>query len=261
MNGPCEPWPAVWCCDLTGYSPAATGMALEAATEVLWALSGRQFGECVLEGLRPCREECGSEYSYMYPPLDWGGWDWPYPALIDGQWFNLGCAGGCTGDCSCNTVSQFMLPMQVLRIVEIIIDGVPVPTGSYRLDNWQYVVRTDGGEWPWCNDLSITSGPGAWSVSVVVGKEVPTMGQFAVGELACEILKLCENEDCVLPVNARRVTRQGVTVDTPEVVRILENGAFGLTSVDMFVAMVNPNRITGRARSYSPDRPPWRFPT
>lgn len=256
---PCEPWPAVWCCDLTGYSPAATGNALEAATEVLWALSGRQFGECVLEDLRPCREECGIYSNYGRP--EWSGWGWPYPDLIAGQWYNLGCGGGCDGGCSCNTVEQFILPMKVTRIVDIVIDGQIVPTGSYRLDNHRFVVRTDGGGWPHCNDLSVSFGPGSWSVTVVVGEPVPKLGQLAVGELACELAKLCNDEECVLPTNARRVTRQGVTVDTPDVKAVIETGALGLQFVELFIASYNPSRLAYASTSRSPDRPPLRYPT
>lgn len=249
--GPCEPWPAVWCCDLTGATPAATGMALQAATEVLWGLSGRQFGECIVNDLRPCRSECGIFNFYDRP--EWAGWGWPRPALIAGQWYNLGCGGSCSGGCSCNTVEEFVLPVQASRIVQIVIDGEVLPTGSYRMDNFRYVVRTDGGQWPWCNDLSIDFGPGAWSVTIAVGKEVPITGQLAVGELACEIIKMCAFEDCALPTNARRITRQGVTVDTPEITAKLQNGAMGLEYVDMFVATFNPNRLASRSKSYSPD--------
>lgn len=262
MNiGPCEPWPAIWCCSLVGRSATVTGNALMAATEVLWGLSGRQLGECTISGLRPCREECGI---YSNPLYQWS-WDanngWPYPSLVDGRWYNLGCAGGCGDSCSCNTVHQFTLPLNVNRVSRIVIDGDVVPTGSYQVYNWRYVVRSDGGEWPWCNDPAILSGPGAWSVDVVVGDEVPVIGQMAAGELACQIMQLCCNEECELPVNARRVTRQGVTVDTPELTTIVATGSLGLPYVNEFLAMVNPSQIKSRSRSYSPDTMRTRFPT
>lgn len=255
MNiGPCEPWPAIWCCDLIGASPAATGYALEAATEVLWALSGRQFGECLITGLRPCRDECAD----VYGSAPWHSaslqYQWPSPALINSQWYNLGC-GGCLGACTCNTVSQFTLPSGATRVVAIYIDGEVMPTGSYQTFNHRYVERIDGGEWPRCND------DGLWTITVAVGAEVPVIGQMAVGELACQIYSLCGDNDCELPVNARRVTRQGVTVDTPELTSIVATGALGLQYVNSFLAAFNPNQLQSRSRSFSPDNPAMRYPT
>lgn len=237
---PCEPWDSdCQCCRIDGASPAVTGAAVMAATEVLWAASGRRFGECLVEGLLPCRDECG----------DYGGsgTGWPFPALVDGSWFNLGC-GGCLGPCSCNTVEKFTLPGPVSSVVEIVIDGQVVPTGSYHLENWHTVVADGGLTWPWCND-------GSWTVSVVYGHEVPQLGLMAHAELACEMVKACvPGQDCRLPARVQTITRQGITQQFIDPQEFLTEGRVGLYLSDLFIRTFNPSGLHSRPRVYSPDR-------
>lgn len=224
-----------------------------AATEVLWALSGRQFGECSVTVL-PCPEQCdGAQFA---SPWGWSSGDvagWPYPQLVNGAWYNLGC-GGCGGnDCSCNTVEQFILPGPVSRIVEVQVDSQVVPTGSYRLDNYRFVVRTDGGTWPTCND-------GGWSVTLVYGAEVPSLGLMAAAELACEFVKACTpgSKDCRLPQRVVSIVRQGVSQQFLDPSALLENGKIGLYLSDLFIQSTNPSNLAARPRVYSPDAPTLR---
>jgi len=242
--GPCSPWPfECGCCKIDGASPAVTGAAIVAATEVLWAASGRRFGECLVEGLLPCPEDCP----------DVSGGSWPSPALIGGSWFNLGCGGGCVGPCSCNTVEAFLLPAPVTRVVEVVVDGIVVPTGSYRLENWRRVVRTDGGRWPRCND-------GTWTVSVVVGKEVPQLGLLAAAELACEMVKACvPGQECRLPARVQMITRQGITQQFIDPQEFLKEGRVGLYMSDLFIQTFNPFGLKSRPRVFSPDAPSRRI--
>jgi hypothetical protein len=250
LAGPCAAWEPIWCCELTAAQEAVTGTAVAAATEVYWALSGRQFGECQVT-LRPCREDC--------VPAGWSGPAWgggPVPALIDGQWLNLVC-GSCAGECSCSALSEFVLPGPVARVVEIVVDGAVVPTGSYRVDDWRRVVRTDGGRWPACNDLSKpATEPGTWQVTAAVGAGVPTLGRMAVGELACEIAKGCAgDDDCRLPFNVVQLVRQGVTISFPTIMELLEAGVLGMEFGDLFIRTYNPGGLASRPLVLTPDRP------
>jgi hypothetical protein len=232
-----------------------TGIAVTSATEILFALSGRRFGLCEVTS-RPCREDC-YDYPYYTNLLPWTG-QWPYPALIGGSWFNLGC-GGCGNTCSCTTVSEFILPSPVYRIVQIKIDGGVVPTGSYRLDNNRKVVRTDGGMWPICNDLSRDdTEAGTWSVTAQYGSPIPDMAQLAMGQLACEISKAASGQDCSLPAGVTQLVRQGVTIDFPDVGELFKQGRTGLYLVDAFLATYNPNGLKRRSRTYSVDGPAFR---
>lgn len=255
MNvGPCEAWPVQWGnCDLTGVSPTVQSNAVMAATEILWALSGRQFGECPVT-VRPCPDNCLDSIAHtIWPLVD----AWPYPTLMDGSWYNLGCGGSCFGDCSCNTVFQFTLPGTVASIIEIRIDGSVVPTGSYRLDNGRYVVRTDGKMWPFCNNLSASSGPGTWTVTYMVGAEVPMLGQMAVGELACEFIKAGTSE-CRLPARVQNLSRQGVSMTLLDPQEFLTEGRVGLYVCDLFITSWNPAHLPSKPRVASPDTPRFR---
>jgi len=253
--GPCSDWNVRWVCDVSTESPTATGLAASAATSILWALSGRQFGTCQVT-LRPCRRECYDTAWWNSYGTPWTtSWDYPgssYP------WFVLGC-GGCRGTCSCSEISEVILPSPVSSIVSVKLDGSVAPTGTYRVDNNRLLVRTDGQKWPYCNDLNKDdTQPGTWSVTALYGQPVPSSGQFAMGELACEILKASNGDDCRLPPGVTSLIREGVTIQYPDVGALLKEGRTGLYLVDMFLASTNPNRLQARSRIYSPDSMPHR---
>lgn len=252
--GPCSVWPVQWTCDLDTLNPAVTGVAVSMATDVLWALTGMRFGTCEVT-LRPCRRDCfdGRFFDDFGPP--WTGARWyPQPALIGGQWFNLTC-GTCT-DCSCTEVSEALLPAPVNTIVEVKIDGTPMASGAYRIDNNRLLVRTDGGRWPRCNDLSLAdTEEGTWSVTATYGEDIPDGAALAVGELACEIAKAADGGDCRLPPGVQQLARQGVTISYPDVGELFRQGRTGLYLVDMFIATWNPYGLRQRSRVYRVDRP------
>jgi len=251
--GPCQTWPVQLLCDIPVEAAPITGYAIEMATDLLWSLTGMRFGLCTVT-LRPCRRDCFDPW-----PSDWQSWpytgSYPQPALISGQWFNLVC-GSCPGTCSCSSVSEFVLPSPVNRIVDITIDGTPMVTGSYRLDNNRIVVRTDGGEWPRCNDLSVNDGePGTWTVTAEFGEPIPDAAALAMGELVCEIIRGATGGDCRLPAGVTQLIRQGVTIQFPDVGELFSQGRTGLYLVDMFVNTWNPYGLRQKSRTYNVDRP------
>jgi hypothetical protein len=237
-----------------------TGYAVQSASRFLWALSGRRFGTCSVT-LRPCRKQCYSSWpgnSYAYPwssygaPLASAAWDASY-------WFPLGC-GTCGDDCSCKYVPEINLPGPVADVTAVKVDGALLPTSSYRLDNNRILVRTDGQDWPRCNDLTqADTAVGTWSVTTDVGTAVPQSGQLAVGQLACEILKAITGEDdCRLPSTVTNLVRQGVSITFPDINALLTEGRTGLYLCDLFLAAENPNRLDQRARVYNVDHPSYR---
>lgn len=250
--GPCSDWPTRWVCDVSTQSPTATGMAVEAATRILWSLSGRRFGTCQVT-LRPCRSDCMDNWS-SYP-----GWDWPTGyTMPPWDWYTIPYAcGSCMRGCSCNYLSEVVLPSPVSSIVTVKMDGTPMATGgAYRLDDNRFLVRTDGQSWPRCNNLLLDdSQVGTWSVTALYGEDVPASGQFAMGELACEILKAAAGEDCRLPPGVTQLVREGVTISYPDVGQLLKEGRTGLYLVDLFLASENPKGLRQRGRVYSVDSP------
>jgi len=253
--GPCSDWPVTWTCEVDTLNPAVTGVAVSMATEVLWALTGMRFGTCQVT-LRPCRRSCyEGGFFDDFGPAWAGGRLYPQPALIGGQWFNLTC-GSCSGECSCGRVSEVLLPAPVNQIVEVKVDGTPLVSGAYRVDNNRLLVRTDGGDWPRCNDLALAdTEAGTWSVTALYGEDLPDGAPLAVGQLACEIAKAATGGDCKLPAGLQQLVRQGVTISYPDVGELFRQGRTGLYLVDMFVAAWNPSGLRQRSRVYSVDRP------
>jgi hypothetical protein len=252
--GPCSDWVPYWTCDnVLTASPALTGYAVNAATRVLWALSGRRYGTCQAT-LRPCRRECYTDF-----PLGWSQWDRTSQGNFVWSdyryWFPLGC-GSCEGDCSCTRISETILPTPVNTVVQVKVDGTPLVTGAYRVDNNRLLVRTDGQVWPRCNDLNKDdTQAGTWSVTATYGEDVPQSARFAVGELACEIIKAATGTDCRLPPGITSLARQGVNISIPDFGDLLKDGRTGLYLVDMFLVTENPHRLQQRGRVFSVDHP------
>jgi hypothetical protein len=244
----------VWPCDVSCESPTTTGSAARFATEVVWGLSGRQFGLCTVK-LRPCRRECDDFFSGFpqFGDAFPGDGQFVTPALIGGQWFNLTC-GGCTGGCSCTELSEVVLPAPVYRIVEVRVDGAPLVTGAYHVDDNRLLIRTDGLQWPTCNNLNLPDTEvGTWSVTAEFGIPVPEGGAWAVGELACEFMRALRGDDCRLPQGVTQLVRQNVTISFPQITELLKDRVTGMYLVDMFLATWNPNKLTARSAVYSVD--------
>lgn len=254
--GPCAPWDPIWACTLTGDAPAFTGTAVQVATEILWQLSGQQFGTCEVT-LRPCRRDCVGNFPFL--DMWWDAETWPRPVLYQGAWFNVTCGGGCGTSCSCTVVEEALLPAPVASIVQVKLNGSVMVTGSYRVDDNRLLVRTDGGRWPFCQDLTKDdTQPNTWSVTATYGQAVPLAGQLAVGELACEISKSLAGQSCKLPQPVQQIARQGVTVTFLDPNMVLAQGRLGLYFCDLFLAAFNPERLQVRPRVFDVDSTPWR---
>lgn len=252
---PCEPWGLTWTCDSGCLSPEVTGQSVQAATEILWALTGRQFGLCTVT-IRPCRRTC-NDWTWNLPT----GQTYPMPALIGGQWFNLTC-GQCGDTCACTELSEVVLPGVVDSITQVKLDGAVLSSSAYRVDNGRLLLRTDGGRWPYCQELNYPdTAPGTWSVTARYGRPVPPMGALAVGELACEITKALNNEECRLPREVTRLHRQGVTINYNDITALMSKGLTGLYLVDQFIQAYNPRRLTSPPKVYNLDKPTTRFTT
>lgn len=246
--GPCGPWPIIWPCEEP--SGDTKTQVVQAATEILHALSGRQFGLCQVT-LRPCRRDCADA------PW-WPGTVWPRPALVDGLWYNLAC-GICPESCSCSRLSEVLLPAPVFAVQEVKVDGTVLPSTSYRVDDSRRLIRTDGGEWPRCNNFALAdTEAGTWSVTATYGQPVPMLGELAMGELACSLLPILAGEDCPLPPNITQLVRQGVTITMPDPNEVIRQGGLGLRISDLFVRAFNPHALPARSRVYSVDGPSHR---
>jgi hypothetical protein len=257
-SGPCQPWDPIWPNNVPTTTADRTDAAVQAASEVLWTMTGMRFGACPIT-IRPCRDDCRDVYG-PYWAGGWSGagwWQWgagPMPVLYQGVWSLWPC-GTCTAGCSCAHVSQVNLPSPVASVIEVRIDGAVLDPSAYRCDDFRRLVRVDGGEWPRCNNLSLNEGAvGTWSVTVEVGEQLPELGRLAVGELATEFIKaLTGDASCGLPAQVQQITRQGVSMQFLDPSSTFANGRLGLRFCDLFLTTYNPGGLKARPRMYSPD--------
>ena len=265
---PTAPWPTLpgsppsGLCDLSVESPAITGLAAQAATNVLWSLTGMRFGTTQIK-LRPCIRPCLLTSFPGYGLDPWPGVGWGSLLYGGGTWgwgaVGVGC-GQCGDDCGCGSLSEIVLPAPVNQIVEVRMDGAVITGSAYRLDNNRRLVRRDGLIWPSCQNLRLDdTQPGTFSVTATYGEDVPPDAAWAVSELMCEFIRSFHGEDCNLPPNVTALTQQGVSISMPDLTTAFAKDRLtGLRRVDMFVRTYNPAGIHRRARAYSVDRTPFR---
>lgn len=264
--GPCSGWLPLdlsTCVVTGGGGPCVGGEPITqdqidsaslAAAQLLWALTGRQFGTCSVT-IRPCRKACNPcpdlpAFDVNVGPGGVG------PALIDGLWYNLPpCA--CQDSCSCSTVCAVPLPFPACEVTEVVVDGVSI-TGGYRIDNFNSLVREDGGCWPACQDLSLpATEEGTWAITLSYGREVPELVLRATAEIAGELLKSCVGAPCKLPQRLNSITRQGVTVSFIDPQEFLRNGRTGFYLADLAIQAYNPRGLQRRPAVWSPDVSRW----
>lgn len=263
-------WPVDWSvCDpelFASLPPELAALAESLAVQTLRALTGYRVGGCAIT-VRPCKRSCVPS-SYLVAPeegLNWAGytgagsWGWAPYIGPDGLWLN---SCGCRNDnCSCVEVREVVLPGPVGRVDSVVLDGVAIPATSYRVDNGNRLVRTDGDDWPACQDMNLDSGVGTFMVTYLKGVPVDGVGSYVAGLLAAEFAKACTGGDCALPSNVTNIARQGISVDMdPE---MFMDGLTGIKSVDAWIRVWNPmDRLPSGI--YSPDiagarQTTWRF--
>jgi len=221
----CEPWPIVWPCSIDTEDPDKVSAARDAAQTILNGLSGHRFGLCsVTESYRAsCSSACGIPYK-----------------TSDGVWRN--------GIADAHTCCHVLLQHKPVRaILSVVVSGETLDPNEYALER-DYLWRRHAC-FPCvadCDDPEII-------VAYAYGNDVPTLGQLAMGEVACEILAGLSGADCRLPSNAVSVSRQGVTVDLGDAQTLFDQGRIGLPIADAFLRAVNPSKLVSQSQVFSPD--------
>lgn len=244
MSGLCSDW--ITLADLgdcgcsTAPNPQVVSQSITTASQILYLLSGQQFpGECT-DIVRPCNcHGCGGL---------------PVPMHFPSGWRNV--CGGCGGYCGAGGASILLPNRPVISVEEVTIDGEPFT--DFRLDSPGWLIRTDGGDWPSCQDITLdTTEAGTWEVSYTYGKVPPTALRFAAVVFATELVKACQGETtCRIPAGAVSMQRQGITYDFD-----IGLGKIGLFEVDRVIEAFNRHGVARRARVYSPDDLTWSRPT
>jgi hypothetical protein len=153
-------------------------------------------------------------------------------------------------DCGCTGESIIKLYSPVRTIVEVKIDGDVVDPDSYRVVREKYLQRLDDPGppvlhrgWPSCQNVTLDdSEDGTFSITYTYGRYPPEIGKLAAAQLAKELLKECNGEECDLPKGVSRVTRQGIIVDLNAVTAWVKGTGWhtGMPLVDAFLSTFNP---------------------
>jgi hypothetical protein len=253
-GGPCTAWiteaDLVACCDVEDTGSDLFDQVIVQASEVLFDLSARQYPGLCEKTVRPCRTSCGCGWQMLSRGyvINWTGESW----LCDG--FTCGCA-------PLSEVRLSGYPVQ--EITQVLIDGAVVAANTYRLHRSRYLIRMrDPADpdtvlsWPGCQHLDLEdTEDGTWSVTYTFGQEPPEIGKAAAAQLACELFKQCQGEECQLPKGVTRVTRQGITVEKPSFAawaQVSGSWATGMPLVDAFLSARNPSGLHRRPTVYTP---------
>ncbi|APQ42282.1 head-to-tail adaptor [Mycobacterium phage Rich] len=205
------------------------------AIQVLWALSGRQFGLRTVTA-RPCRSPLPHEqYGYggvivTSYVLSWEG----------NYWRSFPC--GCSGPCRETGPNMVHLPGPVAEVSLVEINGVALDAAQWKLEgNVLYRVTAP---WP-TQDLNRPLGSnGTWGVTYKLGLPVPGGVAELTAILAKEFLTaITGGGNCRLPRTVTTASRQGVTYRVYDPAVIYANGKTGLAEVDMWLAAINPHHL------------------
>lgn len=238
-------WPIdTGCCsEFEQYDPKIQERAKALAGQTMRMLTAYRVGGPPVT-VRPCRA----------PRATASGWyatDSGFmPVLLAGSWVNMVCCG--VSSCGCSEVPTVVLPGPVGRVDQVKIDGQVVPASAYRVDDGRLLVRTDGQQWPLCQDMvKPDTQAGTFSVTYLKGISVDGLGAYAAGILACEYAKACSGAKCRLPSGVETISRQGITMTlTPGA---FPNGRTGIREVDAYLAYWNPYSVKAPSTVWSPD--------
>lgn len=248
----CVPFtPDYACCDdWESHTPELQERATDLAWSTLRVLTGGRVGHCP-SVVRPC----------LGPPCnvctDWWRGDltraggWIGVGIVNGNWVNCACGAP---KCSCERMCEIVMPGPVAGIVQVVLDGIEFDASSFRVDNLNRIVRTDGGCFPSCQNMGrpLTE-IGTFGITYIPGIIPDSSGLWAAGVLACEYAKACIGGKCRLPSSVSTVVRQGVSFTMNE--GMWSNGLVGIREVDAYILSVNPNHHRIPPMVWSPDVP------
>lgn len=260
----CTPWATLEDLELApGFNPdskiepSILGESLTVATDILYELSGHKEPGLCTKTVRPASRNCfgallGFGWSSNYPS-SYGPGDW-YQG-----WGSCGCSAGSYEGCSCAGIDSIRLgAYPLVSIQSVKVNGVAFSPSVYRIDDYKYLVRTDGGSWPTRQDLSKASTqPDTFEVAFTYGHSISTGAKWAACRLGLELAKARANDkSCKLPERVQAVTRQGVTVAFIDVFAFFKEHRTGIYEVDLWLNSVNPYGRTASAAILSPDVTP-----
>lgn len=239
-------WPVLWKLlpDLTDDNREQVLRAVDVATGILWALTGRQYGLRAVEA-RPCKPEVADSYHDLTPGPGWA------PYLDSGVVRNLPtCAAA-----PCDRSGAVLLPGPVHKLLEFLVDGNRMPLNEVHVDGDRVYRRYR--PWPTQNLVLPSSELGTWALWYLRGRVPPKGADYVLAMLAKELLAAETGGTCRLPKRVQNIQRQGVTVNMVHPEDIFDKGVTGIPEVDLWVRAHNPHHLTAPAQVWSPDLGVW----
>ena len=216
--------------------------AAKAASNLLWALSGRKYSGTVTvteryvcvnrlyrygASLRNSSPQLLNGEVYNIPTNDF---DYMYDTTSDGS-------------SASRRVKLRGRPVQTIHTIRNIAGEIVDPSTYYLVDH-STLQATAGQVWVPC-DIEVTYS---------YGIDPPTLGKMAARTMALEFAKLWNgDDDCILPQRVTSISRQGVSYTLLDNQEFIDDMRTGLYAVDMFLKSVNPDRARAKSRVFSPD--------
>lgn len=256
-TGPCANWIAdadVFACapcnTIVGGSQdlVLAGQAATAASEFLFENSRRRFSGLCTKVVRPSTrwheraDRRGSLWSSLPEWTRWRSNTDPHDDEGYRTIFEVGLIG-----------------YPVVAITEVWVDGVQLASTQYRVDNFRWLVRTDGVPWPSFQDLAldphVAGNAPTFEVKFQHGTGPPQLGVLAAREFACDLYKGLKGDQCQIPDRVVNMVRQGTSFALIKPADF-DKGKTGIRLVDLFISTYNPKRRGRRGTIVSPDVPP-----
>ena len=218
------------------------------AVNILWGLSGRQFGVCQTT-IRPCADERQPIHSLerMSAYVGWRSWGILEGGIGLGNLLGCGCGAG---RCLISGPSAVHLPGPVYppdqdHSVTVTFghsDGPEVLDPSEYVIEGDKLIRRHGRPWPFQNHTRPLGEAGTWSVQYWRGTPPPRGAGLYVGILTKELLAAVSGGQCRIPRSVSHMSRQGVSYDF-DMAAIFASGRTGVPEIDTWLKTVNPHAL------------------
>jgi hypothetical protein len=201
--------------------------AIESASLVMYYATGRTYGLCTSDRIRPC------------------------------------VTGNCVHRCGCgvNGLNTGLWP--VVSLESIWIEGAEGDTDDFHIDEWRYLVPNDPEySWPVGNSMVHVADSEeevadplhkVFEIVVQYGIPAPKLIERATRALACEFLQDCLDLPCKLPERVTSQSRAGLSRQMASSQDLLRDGLTGIYAVDLAIKVLNPSGLQSPSFVISPD--------
>lgn len=218
--------------------------AVQVASNLLWAMSGRRYSGVVTTTERYIT----SIDAFRYQGISAKQF---YPHMIAGDIYNMpnedwnDSAYQSDGTSSISRIRLRGRPVRQVHLVRSMYSGQIVDPDLYYVAEHTSLIAYKGTPWP----------PGNLEVTYSYGTPPPAAGRLAAKILATEFINYWDGNDCALPDRVTSISRQGVSYTVLDNQDFLENMRTGIYAVDLFLKTANPTGALAPSRVFSADIP------